>query len=83
MILYSHLCNCSESAESSSALSFKTSISAVTGQAWTEDSLDLIIFIQATADFLTAETGLHSGTIREGTTAKARIELHLYTNVHR
>ena len=61
--------SCSGSAASSSAFSVSTLTNAVMVTAWDPcGSFELRVLMQAMADFLTDDTGLHNGTIKEGIT---------------
>lgn len=65
--------SCSGSAASSSAFSVSTLTNAVMVTAWEPcGSLELRVLMQAMVDFLTDDTGLHNGTIKEGITEKEK-----------
>ena len=65
--------SCSGSAASSSAFSVSTLTNAAMVTAWDPcGSFELRVLMQAMADFLTDDTGLHNGTIKEGITEKKK-----------
>ena len=71
--------SCSGSAASSSAFSVSTLTNAVMVTAWDPcGSFELRVLMQAMADFLTDDTGLHNGTIKEGITEKKKNWLILF-----
>ena len=65
--------SCSGSAASSSAFSVSTLTNAVMVTAWEPcGSFELRVLTQAMVDFLTDDTGLYNGTIKEGITEKEK-----------
>ena len=71
--------SCSGSAASSSAFSVSTLTNAVMVTAWDPcGSFELRVLMQAMADFLTDDTGLHNGTIKDGITEKKKNWLILF-----
>ena len=70
--------SCSGSAASSSPFSVRTLTNAVIVTAWGPcGSFVLRVLMQAMADFLTDDTGLHKGTIKEGITEKKKQMVNL------
>ena len=70
--------SCSGSAASSSAFSVSTLTNAVMVTACGPcGSLELRVLMQAMADFLTDDTGLHNGIIKEGITEKKKKKVNL------
>ena len=71
--------SCSGSAASSSAFFVSTLTNAVMVTAWEPcGSFELKVLMQEMVDFLTDDTGLHNGTIKEGITEKKKNWLILF-----
>ena len=71
--------SCSGSAASSSAFSVSTLTNAVMVTAWEPcGSFELKVLMQEMVDFLTDDTGLHNGTIKDGITEKKKNWLILF-----